>query len=102
MSLVCSIDCEFYTDLSEELVVSKEDLVCIECEQPIKAGVGYYDGENYECDEYGEQNILDTFVICEECGDLLLSLFELGYCWSCGGLRDTIKEMNDNEALLSR
>ena len=48
---------------------------------------------------YGDEVPLAPWFLCETCGDLALSLDELGFCFDLGGdsLKDQIKEYREIE-----
>ncbi len=95
--MYCTTDCDFYVDLSENLITSRGTEVCKECKKLIHVGIEHYkvrewciadDVFMFEDEvEKGQQ------VVCEQCGDLAISLLEKGWCWSYGDLRDCIAEL---------
>ena len=88
----CSTDCEYYVDFSD-LLVSKNTHFCKECRNIIHANVQHYRVREWTINK-GVFIEKGTQVVCEKCGDLAMSVLELGYCWSYGDLRDCIKEIN--------
>jgi len=95
MAISCGCDPEYYVDLSEELATSVGTETCAECRDLIHVGIEHYHVREWNYDEYGDEIELGQHRCCEECGDLALSVMELGYCWGYGELRDTIVEHND-------
>lgn len=92
--MMCCYDPEHYIEIEEFGTISQGTEHCIECRELIHAGTPHYLAWSYDFDEEGEEEHLGVYTACEACGDLALSVFELGGCWSFGDLREDIREMN--------
>lgn len=95
MSLSCDMDYENYIEFGDEMATSIGTEFCVECGKLITVGEEHYIVRLYTYDEDGEEVHLAKHKCCEECGDLALSVLELGYCWTFGDIRNDIKEMRD-------
>ena len=91
--IACSIDSD--TDSFIYLsfpAVSRGTLFCRECRRMIQPGEEHYSVNRVRPDEDGEEINVGTSVVCEECGDLLDSWLDAGFCWYYGELRADIAE----------
>lgn len=95
MSFECSIDAEYYVNLTEILVTSPGTEFCVECRRLIPQGEGHYIAYDWEWNEDGDETHLGQHTCCEQCGDLALSILEQGFCWYYGTIRDDIAEFNE-------
>lgn len=108
MSLSCVSESDGedgYVEVSDELVIKTEPCKCLECKKEIAADVPHYmvrnwrfgnedDGQDANGDALeGEEIDISNLPCCEECGDLAISVLDLGYCWEFGSLRSSIAEM---------
>ena len=97
--MFCTTECDYYVDLSEELITSVGTETCKECRKLIHVGTPHYHVREWayteDCWSYDEIEVEKGIqVVCEECGDLALSLLDKGFCWSYGDLRDCINELH--------
>lgn len=101
--MFCSLDCDYSVDFSDDLVTSVGTETCKECRKLIHVGIPHYKVREYTIDEDVFFNCDEiekgTLVVCEECGDLAISLLAAGWCWSYGDLRDCISELHSEGIL---
>ena len=88
-------DSDFQVRVSEELLTSSNSSKCLECKKEILALTPFYmvTTSHYDDDVDDDVDVSDD-PCCEVCGDLALSVLELGYCWEFGNLRHDIAEIN--------
>ena len=99
MTIECSVDADTRLDFGEELVVSLGTEFCVECKRLIPQGEEHYRLREYR---YNDDSFFSDYeqhlgikTACEQCGDLALSLMDLGYCWYYGDLRADIAELHE-------
>ena len=106
MSLSCSADgdYDYMVEFPEHLSVSPGTLICPECKKLIYPGTPHYLVEHSRQADMdhpylweGDDIVVATREVCEECGDLAQSWLELGYCWTIGDLRSDIAELREIE-----
>ena len=90
----CATDCDSYIEFLDSLEKSIGTEQCDECRKLIHVGTEHYKYFQWTYDEYGEEITQKVGVCCEECGDLVISFLELGFCWDIGAVRADIAEMN--------
>ena len=100
--LECGCDTDCFVEFEEELVRSQGTEFCVECGKLIPATEEHYLVYEWEpSSEFhpylfeGEQIHKAVHTCCEVCGDLVLSLMELGYCWYKGDARGDIQELHN-------
>lgn len=86
---------------------TKRSRKCCSCSEKISVGdeamiVHRHRPPNEDIEEriYGDEVPITTWYLCEKCGDLALSLKELGFCFTLGdeSIKDQIKEYRAEEA----
>ena len=87
-------------------LATKRSRKCCSCGTKIKPGdtasmVDRYRNPNSDIEEaiYGDEVELAPWYLCETCGDLALSIDELGFCFELGGesLKEQIREYREME-----
>ena len=93
MSLYCSADMDGDGILDLTFIPSTDrKLKCKECYEAIPPGDSGYAVYEADYDEDGVESVTHVFDVCEDCGDLALSWFDMGFCWEYGSLRDDIAQ----------
>jgi len=88
-------DADYVIDIGDFGTVSTGTEFCVECRKIIPVGTEHYIAYGSDTDEYGDDLHLFKHTVCEECGDLALSVMDIGLCWGFGDLQADIKEMKD-------
>jgi hypothetical protein len=91
MSLSCDLDERHFVEIGE-MTTSVGTEFCYECYRLIPKGELLYPMHSWNEDEEGYERVLERYKCCSDCGDLILSVFEMGLCWERGSLRQDLKE----------
>ena len=84
LSCDCSDDYDFYYEPPNDYKTIDKDKKCCSCKQEIKAGELLLEFNYFEIDEDLEEEYRRSDFMCEKCGDIYLSLEELGFCINLG------------------
>lgn len=87
-------DPEYFVDIPEKIIILEKTEKCVECRKYFTAGRVGYHGTNIRAADEGHEQHVSSYFLCEQCGDLVVSLLAKGLCWKRGKAKADLAKHN--------